>query len=585
TQYTYLGALTSKNQALTKIDLTNSSFNTAAKPKTGATTDIEYQNLMYWYMGYVVPNLTDSMSPTATSLTRNRMGAGLHSKPVLVNYGYTGTGSAAANPDNQYNYLFFSTLEGTLHAIEAKTGKEKFSFIPGEKLNSLRTLYDNDTAALPQMGMDLSWTVYRKDANFDNQIGSGDKVYIYGGMRMGGKNYYALDVTDLNAPKLLFAINGGSTTNSNRFLRMGQTWSQPALGNIKIGSTVKTVLVFGGGYDPRHETTGKIYTDNDLGNQLYIVDAVDGTLYWSASGTSADNPYKSVPEMKYSVPTAPKLVDFNGDGLTDTIYFGDLGGQLFRVDLNNGQAAADIAKRVRLIAKFGQTVTADTANQRRFYEPATAALFEDVDNINNGRLFAAVAFGSGYRSHPLDTSTTDHFYSILDFDVTRADLLTIDENASSLRAPLTLSDLSKLSLTSTAGADKTKQGFYIQLPDGGEKSMASGLIINNELIFTTYVPTMVAGDSCSPVIGRTKLYRQCMPYGGIGDTCSWEGDRVQDNVMMGIGGEPQYLFQSTTSASGTTTIEGGLVVGSSVIGDGEYERKVKRLHRFREKRN
>ncbi|HEX5361032.1 MAG TPA: hypothetical protein VFW49_08105, partial [Fluviicoccus sp.] len=47
TQYTYLGALTSKNQALTKIDLTNSSFNTAAKPKTGATTDIEYQNLMY----------------------------------------------------------------------------------------------------------------------------------------------------------------------------------------------------------------------------------------------------------------------------------------------------------------------------------------------------------------------------------------------------------------------------------------------------------------------------------------------------------------------------------------------------------
>lgn len=585
TQYTYLGALSAKNQSLNRIDLASSSFNTAAKPMTGATTDTEYKNLMYWYQGYVVPNLTDAMSITTSSLTRNRMGAGLHSKPVLINYGYTGTTANAGIADNQYNYLFFSTLEGTLHAIEAKTGIEKFSFIPGEKLSSLRTLYDNDVASLPQMGMDLSWTVYRKDANFDNQIGSGDKVYIYGGMRMGGKNYYALDVTDLNAPKLLFAINGGSTTNSNRFLRMGQTWSQPALGNIKIGSTVKTVLVFGGGYDPRHETAGKIYTDNDLGNQLYIVDAVDGTLYWSASGTSTDNPYKSVPEMKYSVPTAPKLVDFNGDGLTDTIYFGDLGGQLFRVDLNNGQAAADIAKRVRLIAKFGQTVTADTANQRRFYEPATAALFEDVDNINNGRLFAAVAFGSGYRSHPLDTGTSDRFYSILDFDVTRSDLLTIAENASSLRAPLTISDLSKINLTSNAGADKTKQGFYIDLIDEGEKSMAQGLIINNELIFTTYVPSMVAGDSCSPVIGRTKLYRQCMPYGGIGDTCNWEGDRVQDNVMIGIGGEPQYLFQNTTSASGTTIIEGGLVVGSSVIGDGEYERKMKRLHRFREKRN
>ncbi|HEX5276584.1 MAG TPA: PilC/PilY family type IV pilus protein [Fluviicoccus sp.] len=586
TQYTYLGALTAKNQALTKIDLASSTFNTAAKPMTGASTDVEYQNLMYWYQGYVVPNLTDSMSITTSSIIRNRMGAGLHSKPALINYGYTGTAATAGDPDNQSNYIFFSTLEGTLHAIEAKTGKEKFSFIPGEKLSSLRTLYDNDIAELPQMGMDLSWTVYRKDANYDNQIsGSSDKVYIYGGMRMGGKNYYALDVTNLNSPKLLFAINGGSTVNSNRFLRMGQTWSQPALGNIQIGSSVKTVLVFGGGYDPRHETASKIYTDNDLGNQLYIVDAFDGTLYWSASGTSADNPYKLVTEMKYSVPTAPKLVDFNGDGLTDTIYFGDLGGQFFRVDVNNGQPAASIAKRVRLLGKFGQTVTADVENQRRFYEPATAALFEDVDNINGGRLFAAVAFGSGYRSHPLDKSTKDRFFSILDFDVTRADLLTIAENDSSLRAPLTVSDLSKLSLTSDAGADKTKQGFYIDLPDGGEKSMASGLIINNELIFTTYVPTMVAGDSCTPVIGRTKLYRQCMPYGGVGDTCAWEGDRVQDNVMMGIGGEPQYLFQSSTSASGTTTIQGGLVVGSSVFDDGEYERRVKRLHRFREKRN
>lgn len=585
-QYTYTGALSAKNQALTKINLSDSSFNTTAKPLTGATTDTEYKNLMYWYQGYVVPNLTDTMSINSSSLTRNRMGAGLHSKPALINYGYTGSAATAGNPDNQYNYLFFSTLEGTLHAIEAKTGKEKFSFIPGEKLSSLRNLYDNDVAELPQMGMDLSWTVYRKDGNFDNQIsGSTDKVYIYGGMRMGGKNYYALDVTDLNAPKLLFAINGGSTANSNRFLRMGQTWSQPALGNIQIGSTVKTVLVFGGGYDPRHETANKIYTDNDLGNQLYIVDAVDGTLYWSASGTSADNPYKLVTEMKYSVPTAPKLVDFNGDGLTDTIYFGDLGGQFFRVDLNNGQAAASIAKRVRLIGKFGQTVTADTTNQRRFYEPATAALFEDVDDINGGRMFAAVAFGSGYRSHPLNKNTSDRFYSILDFDVTRADLLTIAENDSSLRAPLTISDLSKISLTSNSGAAKTKQGFYIDLPDEGEKSMASGLIINNELIFTTYVPSMVAGDSCSPVIGRTKLYRQCMPYGGVGDTCDWEGARVQDNVMAGIGGEPQYLFQNTTSASGTSVIKGGLIVGSSVFDDGDYERKVKRQHRFREKRN
>jgi len=586
TQYTYMGSLSSKNQALTKMDLTSSSFNTAAKALTGVSTDDEYFNLMNWYKGYVIPSLTDGrVAVDSASITRNRMGAGLHSKPVLVTYGYT-SGTDSTNPDNQQNYVFFSTMEGTLHAIEAKTGIEKFSFLPGEKLSVLRTLYENGNATLPEFGMDLSWTVYRKDADFDNQIGTGDKIHIYGGMRMGGDNYYALDVSNINSPKLLFAIDGGSTANGGKYSRMGQTWSQPVLGNMKIGGSTKTVLVFGGGYDPRHETAGRIFTGNDLGNGLYIVDAFDGTLYWSATGNTGDNPTKYVSAMKYSVPTAPKLVDVNGDGLVDAIYFGDLGGQMFRVDINNGASEANLAKRVKLIASLGQTVTADVLNQRRFYEPATVALFEDKDEINDGRLFAAVSFGSGYRSHPLNEATQERFYTLLDFDVTREDLLSLDENSSSLRAAVTPSDLDELDVSSDEGADKSKQGWYVNLPDGGEKSMASGLIFNNELIFTTYVPTMVGGNECSPVIGRTKLYRQCMPYGGVGDTCSWEGDRVQDNVMMGIGGEPQYVFQGKDpAAEGEDTLTGGVLVGSTVISDGDYKPRLKRLHRFREKRN
>jgi type IV pilus assembly protein PilY1 len=589
-QYTYLGLLTAKNQALSKIDLTSSSFNSAAKPKTGMATDNEYLNLMNWYRGYVIPELDDGLVPiNSSSLTRNRMGAGLHSKPVLVNYGYT-AGTDGSNPANQKNYVFFSTMEGTLHAIDANSGVEKFSFIPGEKLSVLKSLYDNSTASLPEFGMDLSWTVYRSDTDYNNQIGAGDKIYIYGGMRMGGTNYYALDVTDLNSPKMLFAINGGSTTaEGGRYAKMGQTWSQPVLGNIKVGGAVKTVIVFGGGYDPRHEQSGKIHTGTDLGTGLYIVDAFDGSLIWSATGNSSDNPTKYVSTMKYSVPTAPKLVDFNGDGLVDNIYFGDLGGQLFRVDVDNGASASALAKRVRLIAKLGQTVTADISNQRRFYEPATVALFEDnyeTGEINGGRTFAAIALGSGYRSHPLDTATQDRFYTILDFDATREDLLTLAEASTSLRSVISPSDLSKLDPDSENGADRSKPGWYIDLPDSGEKSMAQGLILFNQLYFTTYVPSVVGGSLCSPVIGRTKLYRQCMPFGDVGETCEWEGDRAMDNVMMGIGGEPQYIFQEKNPGSDDDdTLTGGVLVGSTVLSDGDYKPRMKRQHRFREKRN
>ena len=59
---------------------------------------------------------------------------------------------------------------------------------------------------------------------------------------MGGDNYYALDATSLTAPKLLFAVDGGT----GKYANMGQTWSQPVVTTVKISGANKKVLVFGG---------------------------------------------------------------------------------------------------------------------------------------------------------------------------------------------------------------------------------------------------------------------------------------------------------------------------------------------------
>lgn len=40
-------------------------------------------------------------------------------------------------------------------------------------------------------------------------------------------------------------------------------------------------------------------------------------------------------DLKYSVVSQINAVDRNSDGLVDHLFFGDLGGQAFRVDLNN----------------------------------------------------------------------------------------------------------------------------------------------------------------------------------------------------------------------------------------------------------
>jgi len=478
--FTYTGALPAGSAALTPVDLGNAGFVAAGKAVTGIADDNAFKNLVNWYKGYQIESLFDGLvSVDSTTLLRNEIGGALHSRPILVSYGYSGSASdAATNAELQDNTVFFSTLEGTLHAIDAKTGKELFGFIPGEKLAVLPKLFLNPNQENPEFGMDLTWSVFRKDGNGDGKIGAGDKVYIYGGMRMGGRNYYALDVTDRTTPKLLFAIRGGS----GAFAGMGQTWSQPVTGALKVNGTVRNVLVFGGGYDPQHETENVVFTADTMGNQLYIVDAETGALIWSASNSGAT---MTVADMKFSVPMAPKPVDINADGLIDHIYFADLGGQVFRVDVDNGNASAStLVKRVRKIASLaGGTV----ATQRRFYEPPTVALFADP----NGKYFAGVGLGSGYRSHPLSEATTDHFFVLFDYDVPRADILT----ATTFQDEINMSKLAEAEVGSSTIDLTGKLGWYLDFSDVGEKVITSGVFFRNTLIFSSYVPSVEGGTA------------------------------------------------------------------------------------------
>ncbi|WP_297923916.1 PilC/PilY family type IV pilus protein, partial [uncultured Agitococcus sp.] len=564
--YTYTDALTSLSSpvSLQEIDFTNlgstTTLNTTLQGKTG-TSGTEYINLMKWYQGYDISSLTSTNTPTEA---RQRLGGALHSRPILVNYGYTGELATANNADNQDNYLFFSTLEGSLHVVNAKTGEEKFTFTPGEKLATLKDLYLNPAAVLPAFGMDLTWVSYRKDTDGSGQIGTGDKIWLYGGMRMGGDNYYALDVTNLDSPKLMFAIDGGKT--GTKYARMGQTWSEPVITSIYVEGKPKRVMIFGGGYDDKHENHALAlpFADIDKGNQIYIVDAEKGDLLWMASGNSTDSPDKLVDDMKFSIPSSPKALDLDSDGVADVIYIGDLGGQVFRIDLDRkATTKTNIAKRVRLIAKVGQTETANLVNQRRFYEPPAVATFKNT----SGSLFAAVSMGSGYRSRPLNTVTDERFYTFFDYDVTKPNLLSLEDSA--LQAVITHADLDLLDMNAAAtqqnGVGQTKKGWYVDFPESGEKALASGFIFKEKLVFSSYSPTASSTTNCTPVKGKTNLYTMCMPYGKMcwaaGSEPTGFNNYKKSNIMAGLGGEPQLILTKNPS---TGANELNVLVGTSV---------------------
>ena len=122
-----------------------------------------------------------------------------------------------------------------------------------------------------------------KDKNHNAQVDTGEKVYLFFGLRRGGKAYYALDVSDPNKdPTLLWKID----PSQSDFSELGQTWSKPVLTKLRYGKNknLRPVLIFGGGYNTRIDEQDvtlreKASTANE-GTSVYIVNAKTGALIW-----------------------------------------------------------------------------------------------------------------------------------------------------------------------------------------------------------------------------------------------------------------------------------------------------------------
>ena len=264
---------------------------------------------------------------------RNQMGDPLHSQPVSAIYGQNGM--------LRDGLLFFATNDGVLHALDLATGVEQWAFIPPEFLADQVLLLRNQASAEKHYGIDGDLRIHMV-ADSDGVIESGEKVYLYFGMGRGGDFYYALDVTDRAAPVLKWRIDGATLP------KLGQSWSTPIATRIDIQgapydatNTAKTVLVIGGGYEADQDQ--ETFSTDSVGNAIYIVDAINGNLLWHASNSGASQNFATMGRaMDYSIPARIRVVDFDGDGFADRFYAGDMGGQLWRFDISNGQAATSL---------------------------------------------------------------------------------------------------------------------------------------------------------------------------------------------------------------------------------------------------
>ncbi len=420
---------------------------------------------------------------------RKHIGDIIHSKPVYVEYAST-------------KRLYIGTNEGYLHSFDEATGVEQFAFMPSTLLKNIDIQFKNDALSEHPYGVDGPIGLHHEDNNNDGIVNGADTAVLYFGLRRGGKAYYALDVTNPSAPKLKWKIDN----ETSGFSKLGYSWSQPVIANMKHngGTTpAEQVVVFSGGYvddngledennDGIPDHPGGEPDNSGTGADVFIVKASDGSLVWSLSDSTKTLLTNANFSVEYAVPGNIRVMDISGNSALDRLYFGDTGGNVWRVDFESNLTGAGAKKaKLKLFADLGGVTP-----KRKFFTEPDVALFK-----SQGRYRISVAIGSGQRPNPLDTTTDDHFFLIFDKDIRNSPAL-----ATPTITKAVLKDATNGSVTGVlSGGHK---GWYMDLKElNGEKVLSRATTYNNKVFFNTFGSTSISAALCgSSNVNQSRLY-------------------------------------------------------------------------------
>jgi type IV pilus assembly protein PilY1 len=426
-------------------------------------------------------------------------GDALHSRPLPINYGSIGGYSDPANPGI---FIAVASDDGMLRMIRntrtsgGDSGQEIWAFMPRNSMEAQKVLRANGTGMKHPYTMDGAPVAFIYDKNQDGSIvaSDGDRVYVFVGMRRGGKAYYALDVTNPESPRLMWRIEKGGD-----FAELGLTFSNPRVGLVDSPFGPKPVVMFAGGYDVNKDKRGVIGSDDTEGNAIYVVDAETGALIWKARGGSGGggNVFAHA-QLKDSIPSTLSVADTDGDGLTDRIVVGDTGGNVWRADIQGD----DVSKwKLSLLASVGRHAggAPSFATDRRFFHRPDIVPSKD----SNG-LFDGIVIGSGNRADPLDKggSAYNFMYMIKDRHTS------VGSGIDTGLQHVDFGDVTSNCLQSSGGCTvNLTHGWRLGLEEPGEKVLATALTLTGKTFFTTYMPFSGTGaTACSPSEGAGRLY-------------------------------------------------------------------------------
>jgi len=274
-----------------------------------------------------------------------------------------------------------------------------------------------------------------------------------------------------------------------------------------------------------------------------------------------------------SIPSEPAAIDLNSDGLLDYAYFGDLLGQMWRLDLRDlkigSSAPTDrwssklqksdgTALTPMLLFQAPQPVGGATQYFPIYYRPSVVYL----GLTSAGQPILGIAFGTGDRDDitakcdttTLSTTYNQRFYFIVD----KANTQTVTESTSGL-----------LKIASSSAANVTTNptaGWYLLLgtstATSGERVITDSLAVNKFVYFFTQSPPAGPNSStCPPPSSCTVtggLVRQYKLYYANGNYAPDASDRALSVANSTFATNPIFYISADQSGNVAFTTNHGV---------------------------
>ncbi len=230
------------------------------------------------------------------------------------------TGAEVAGTSCRRSQVYVGANDGMLHAFDAKTGVEKFAFIPSAvipHLNQLTASDYNEEGGRHRYYVDGTPVVRDVYIAPKGSTAKEWRTVLVGTLRGGARSMFALDVTNPDNIELLWEFGVGDDiaddapegTQSD----VGYSFPIPTLARLHSG---EWAVVTGNGYDSASGRASLLLIDIGTGDLIHNIPvAEDGD-------NAVNNGLSSV-----------RVADNNSDGIADYVYAGDLKGNLWRFDL------------------------------------------------------------------------------------------------------------------------------------------------------------------------------------------------------------------------------------------------------------